>query len=520
MKTYRLNEDVNDSILKQYADYLVQSGKFSKCIDIKPFVFDGMFSIFVEHPHNSSETPRILVKIIGSKVVRILDGLILMYDWTIGVGSNVEKDKVGVECVNENDTERIYNVLKSDGTLLFSEWFDYLNDYDDYYIGARNVNRVERYGLYGKDGNRLCDYEFQEIKEYDHLNGFVVQELNGKWNMLTNDYLLAHDTGFRNYNEEIEVVTKSGGRRFLYSFDNSGEFYFFDVDCEEVDTDSGSESIINYEVKDLSFKDRRLEYLILENSSGDYNVIGADGRVIFRKYLPTILTDCDFPVCYIMVKDDAAQMCQYFDLVSEKLITSKESGIVYFKRLVLCKLEPDENDSWFDEDFMFTKNMNNKYEIYRITNNGVEFDEGGLDNIMMDDNGDLLYVKKGDKIYLHVDGKDYECECAWRLGALSKEHYMVLKNGKYGLVTAGYGIIDDWFDDVYSLKSEYPIVKRNGKYNYLYYKGGFVFDDWFDYADEAITGRKERFPVVEDGVKKLLDIIGNDCSGEDEEDEN
>ena len=379
------------------------------------------------------------------------------------------------------------------------------------YIGSREHYGTTLYSFY-KDVNdtQVCDYEFlEEPKLYEHLDGYIVKCTNGRWNMLTDRFELVDDTGFQSFDDEEWIITFNEEKN-IYIFDNNGEYRFFDKDFVEIDTETDGESIIGYECKEIYIRDNRksVYYLVLENSSGDYNVMGPEG-MLFYKYLPTIVCSDrhinEYPIRFIMVKDSAANIAQYYDVMGEKVLQSKESGIVWFTSLMLYSI--DLNDG--RDDYLFAKNMKDHYEIYVLTDDGAELEDYGLDDIKVDDNEDVLYVEKGGATFLHTHEYNYLCYCAWKW---NDNYYIIFRNGKYGLVDPKKYDVLDWFDDIFSIRSDFPIVKRDGKYNYLY-DGGLLFSKWYDFAEDHIEKERECFfPVVENGVKKMLDWDENEVN--------
>ena len=75
-------------------------------------------------------------------------------------------------------TDRKYNLITADGKLLFDEWFDWIDYFND---GFAKVQRTyEKYNYIGKDGKLLSNEWFKYV--YDFNDGFgEVQRTNGEW---------------------------------------------------------------------------------------------------------------------------------------------------------------------------------------------------------------------------------------------------------------------------------------------------------------------------------------------------
>ena len=129
-----------------------------------------------------------------------------------------------------------------------------------------------------------------------------------------------------------------------------------------------------------------------------------------------------------------------------------------------------------------------------------------IEDIYTNEEGYIFFNRKG-KIHLFISPNEYiKCnncvECGYGELIYLDDGYMFYFSGR----------LSDKFDEVYDIKSLFPIVTKNGKYNFLERTTGKpVFDTWFDDVDPyegdddtTYNGKAHNFTVYENGEKKTL----------------
>ena len=522
MKKYNLNNTINEIYgrgaysyrVTDYAQKLVDDGIFTEIVRIAPaFVGnreavklmreESSYCIYGERECEQNDTPCVVIteKKDGTIVNMFGDKIVMYYykaDEVMGYQRYI------IETITKDDYTRRSAIVDIDGIVLRNEWFLDIQEisFKDAFIVATDRLGSTYFEIIDKRGDVKTNIRFSKIEPCESGEGFIVSNMKGDYNMLNDNYKIMSDTWYEKFESEEELYNNRSYRDHIYVFSTNGDYHFFDDYFSEIDVHTGNEDIISYETIELGDGGQKRSFIEIEDSAGDKNALTSDG-LLLESFYPTTSVGKESPFLYFFGKDDASGLCEYYDFVSGKLLYSEAAGSL-FKAMKMVSLNDDGG-----EDYIIAKNFENRFEIYEVDSwTGPELKLDDLDGVAVDTDENILYAKKGDKIYLYTGNDVIVCDKAWRMYD-GIPYYMIFRDNKYGLVDIKENCVVDWFDDVYSVDSYYPIVVKDGKYNYINISTGEVlFDKWYDDADDADV-KSELFPVIENGTKKVLDINGN-----------
>lgn len=488
-----------------------------------------------------------------------------------------DKGKTVYICKGINN-KVMFLVNEDDGGTVFPYKLEYVRWWD--VPGKLQVKSSNLSNTYNGEMYSLIDYDFNVIINWCNFlmrgtdDVYIIMTDNGEnlFNIKTQKYILK---------EWFESIDKLSGTDLFKVENKDGEFNIVDENGNFMFKEHSGDPMMVGSIEDISLKyehdliggeDVEISGVIVENGSdyqsiylydenvlkkvdvwyGDsvlgktildvpksgfflittryedqYNYIGNDGKLKFKKWFSSYDTDTlDDIDCMLITRGGK------FNIVGNNSLEP-----LFGEDEWIDDIETIE-DPYGNYDTFFAIKRNGKCNIiYPQKKNYIKYLMGKwCDDIMVyeDENGyKFIFVKYEDKTYLCMPGVLIECTSCYK----GKGNLIFVRNkeGKWNFTFGGDLEMDEWVDDVYDIDTEFPIIRKGDKYTFITtndkriqftnkeYKtnwrtGRTELESeeirWFDDVDSVGDSDNLEFTVYENGKKLVLDDYGDEVENE------
>ena len=392
----------------------------------------------------------------------------IMYPRTIFTGG---KNLLGVCILKING---LFNVLKSDGTLLSNEWFLGGTSNIDCFVAMKTDGTLDLF-----DEDTMSFHPLNEVIESYLMNG---EDLPSNIAKNITKYDDSNEIYFRDYrnlfSDDGRILNKYWFKNIYKINENLSIVEFWDSFKNIIDNNTG-ELIIKKPINELPKSIERVfdgKFFIVVNAQyNKRNVLLPDGRMLIESNDMNNWFDDIIPL--EALKDDGKTAFMVYNGEKCNVLTSD---------LKLLWNEPKEK--WFD-GISVTRDKNSFF-----VHSGNKFNILSFDGKLLLEKS-VDYINEGSSFQTYTIGLD--------------EHYNFIRKDDLSLVYNEP--LENWFDVVSSFEGNNKLTSvKKGKYiNFLNIDGNLLFDDWFIIDVTRRTNRNGNFNytiiTAENGLKNIID---------------